>query len=45
MPKVILFIHKILISIFFAVKKNNYLPFVFRTNPRLNQRILFSEKY
>ena len=45
MPKVILFIHKILFSIFFAVKKNNYLPFVFRTNPRLNQRILFSEKY
>ena len=45
MPKVILFIHKILFSIFFAVKKNNYLPFVFRTNPRLNHRILFSEKY
>jgi hypothetical protein len=29
MPKVILFIDKILFPIFFAVKKNNYLPFVF----------------
>jgi len=41
MPKVILFIDKILSGIFFAVKKNSYLPFVFLSNPQLKPAYSF----